>query len=93
MIDDRDGPHPFLDAISYERALRKLFEDDTLVLGLSEIAHYHKKHAAWFPVTLPSYVVVTLLDNVLGKALAAERRKVRASAIEAERKMARDRQA
>lgn len=80
-------PHPFLDAISYERALRKLFEDDTLVLGLAEVAHYHKKTAAWFPVTLPSYVVVALLDRVLEKSLAAERRKLMAFAVEAERQM------
>ena len=80
-----EGAHPFLDAISYQRALSHAFEDADLIEGLATVAHIHKSNIGWFPVTVPSWVVVTLIDNLYKKALADERRKLLAFGIEIER--------
>ena len=77
--------HPFLDAISYQRALSRVFTDERTIDGLAEMVHLHKGSLGWFPVTLPSYVLVALVDKVLKDVLAAERRKLLLFGIEAER--------
>jgi hypothetical protein len=77
--------HPFLDAISYQRALSRVFTDERTIDGLAEMVHLHKGGMGWFPVTLPSYVLVALCDKVLKDVLAAERRKLLMFGLEAEK--------
>ena len=77
--------HPFLDAISYQRALSRVFTDERTIDGLAEMVHLHKGSLGWFPVTLPSYVLVALVDKVLKDVLAAERRKLLMFGLEAEK--------
>jgi hypothetical protein len=77
--------HPFLDAISYQRALSRVFSDERTIDGLAEMVHLHKGALGWFPVTLPSYVLVALVDKVLKDVLAAERRKLLMFGLEAEK--------
>jgi hypothetical protein len=78
------GADPFLDAISYKRALRHAFDDEDMIAGLATAVHVHKSNIGWFPVTVPSWVLVRLIDNVHKKALADERRKLLMFGIEIE---------
>jgi hypothetical protein len=85
MNEEITTAHPFLDAISYQRALSRVFTDERTIDGLAEMVHLHKGSLGWFPVTLPSYVLVALVDKVLKDVLAAERRKLLLFGLEAEK--------
>ena len=87
MNEEITPAHPFLDAISYQRALSRVFTDERTIDGLAEMVHLHKGGMGWFPVTLPSYVLVALCDKVLTGVLAAERRRLLRFGIEAERQL------
>lgn len=80
-----DQPHPFLDAISYERALRYAFEDELLCEALATMVYRHKNDIGSFPVTMPSWVLIALIDAVHKKALAEERKKLLLFGIDIER--------
>lgn len=80
-----DQPHPFLEAITYERALRYAFEDELLREALSTVVYRHKNDIGSFPVTMPSWVLVTLIDKLYAKALAEERKKLLLFGLEIER--------
>jgi len=76
---------PYLDAIPYTLALRYAFEDELLCEALSTVVYRHKNDIGSFPVTMPSWVLVGLIDKLYAKALAEERKKRLLFGIELER--------